>query len=126
MQENKYLFIGEDRSELAIKMNVRWEDERLAAKQLFDALNLIGVQKDNCRFMNLFEPLRQQGILHESHSFWITAMSLNGYKPVAMGNKVSNELAKMNITHIKITHPAARGKIRLKSAYAKHLKEMLL
>lgn len=121
----KYLFIGEERSKRAIEMNVRWEDGNLSAKTLFDALNACGINKDNCRFMNLFEPLKQQGILHKSHNYWIASMMANEYKIVAMGNKVSNKLNEMGISHIKIIHPAARGKIRLRSNYINHIKQSL-
>lgn len=121
----KYLFIGEARSERAVKMNVRWEDGRLAAKQLFDALDHCGIDKSKCKFINLFEPLRQQGILHDSHLFWITALGVNGFKPVAMGNKVSAALNKMGVNHIKIVHPAAKGTIRKKENYFNHIKTKL-
>jgi hypothetical protein len=34
----KYLFVGEQRSELAKKMNVTWKDKRLAAAPLYKAI----------------------------------------------------------------------------------------
>jgi hypothetical protein len=121
----KYLFIGEDRSEKAIQMNVRWENGRLAAKQLFDALDANGINKEDCRFVNLFEPLRQQGIMKRSHRLWILTMQMNGFTPVAMGNKVSKRLTDLKIKHIKIVHPAAKGTIRRKENYINHIKEHL-
>jgi hypothetical protein len=122
---NKFLFIGEKRSDLAIKMNVRWEDGRLAAKQLFDALFFCGINPKHCKFINLFEPLRDQGICYDSHLFWINALSVNQFIPVAMGNKVSKQLNKMGVKHIKIVHPAAKGLIRKKENYINHVKDKL-
>lgn len=121
----KYLFIGEKRSQRAIEMNVRWQDGRLAAKQLFDALDYCGIDKNECSFVNLFEPLRHQGILHSSHKLWIIANAVNGRQIVAMGNKVSKELTKKKISHVKIIHPAAKGTIRTKHLYLNHVKSIL-
>lgn len=50
-----YLFVGEERSELAKKMNVTWKDGRLAAKQLFDALLFNNINPTDCSFTNIFE-----------------------------------------------------------------------
>ena len=49
------LFVGEERSELAKKMNVTWKDGRLAAKQLFDAFDYCGIDKNKQEFCNWFE-----------------------------------------------------------------------
>ena len=43
----KYLFVGERRSELAIKMNVTWVDKRLAAAHLSKAVEAIGIKWDD-------------------------------------------------------------------------------
>ena len=47
---DKILFVGENRSHLAKKMNVTWKDGRLAAKQLFDALDAIGFPRTLASF----------------------------------------------------------------------------
>jgi len=39
----KYLFVGEERSETAKRMNVTWRDKRLCAGHLFKALESIGI-----------------------------------------------------------------------------------
>ena len=46
----KALFVGEERSQKAIEMNVRWEDGRLAGKQLFDALRTNGYEPSDYTF----------------------------------------------------------------------------
>ena len=39
----KYLFVGEERSNRAIEMNVTWRDKRLCAGHLSKALEHIGI-----------------------------------------------------------------------------------
>lgn len=107
------LFVGEKRSEKAVKMGVRWEDGKLAAKQLFDALKANGIDPSTCKFINWFE----KG----------TKNKIKSYDGVVfgMGRKVQEALAKSGVEHIPIVHPAARGKIRKKERYTEHIKEVL-
>lgn len=111
------LFVGEERSELAVKMNVTWKDGRLAAKQLFDALNHVGIDPKDCKFTNIFERGGLTAIKnHKKEKGTI----------VCMGNKVKRELDKRKISYILIVHPAARGTIRKKENYFQHIKESLI
>lgn len=121
----KYLFIGEKRSDLAIKRNVRWRDGKLAAKPLFTALEAMGLDPQEQKYMNLFEPLGEQGILHSSHDYWIIACAVAGFIPVAMGRKVEGELKRRNIDHLFIYHPATRGIIRTTAMYNNHVRKQL-
>ena len=107
------LFVGERRSPLAVKMGVRWEDGNLAAKQLFDALEFCGINPLDHQFTNWFEYGGKK-----------TTRSFKG-RVIAMGRKVQDALRKDGITFTPITHPAARGKIRLKANYLNHIKEAL-
>jgi len=107
------LFVGEERSELAIKMGVTWKDGRLAAKQLFDALNTIGIDPIQCDFTNLYET----GGIN-------TVINYKGVI-VAMGKKVHKSLNDLKIEHEFIFHPAALGKIRKKENYIQHIKEQI-
>jgi hypothetical protein len=109
----RYLFVGEKRSELAKKMKVTWLDGRLAAKQLFDALNDCGINPADHEFCNWFEGGKGK------------VRNYNGVI-VAMGRKVSTALVKENIQHVSIIHPAARGKIRTKELYTQHVRTQLL
>jgi hypothetical protein len=93
-------------------MGVTWVDGRLAAKQLFDALNAVGIPPNQRSFTNLFE---HRGLAVTRHHLRA------GSKIVAMGKKVQRELTRRGIPHIPIVHPAARGTIRLKSNYAAHV-----
>ena len=109
---SKVLFVGENRSHLAKKMNVTWKDGRLAAKQLFDALDTIGFQRDACEFCNWFEG--GKGMVRK----WDGVI-------VAMGSKVQKALRREGIEFIPIIHPAARGAIRKKERYTEHIRETL-
>ena len=109
-----FLFVGEERSARAIEMDVRWEDGALAAKQLFDALNVHGIDPAAQKFTNLFE---RGGLKAIREHVGVV---------VGMGSKVQKELKKRNIEHVALVHPAARGKIRKKERYAAHVGEQLL
>lgn len=113
---NKFLFIGEERSRTAKERGWRWEDGRLAAKQLFDCLKAIGINPHTCKYMNWFESEKPKEKI----------FGLSEYRPVAMGNKVHEAMLKAGIPHIHIVHPAARGKIRKKENYTAHLREKLI
>lgn len=108
----KYLFVGEKRSERAKKMGVTLQDGRLAAKQLFDALEHCNINPQEQEYCNWFEGGKGK---------------VRGWDGpiVAMGEKVANALKKENIEHIQIVHPAARGKIRKKELYCQHVMEKI-
>jgi hypothetical protein len=107
------LFVGERRSSLAIRMGVRWENGRLAAKQLFDALKACGLEPSAHRYTNWFEWGGKKAVrLHEGPI-------------VAMGRKVQRELVRRGITHTPMIHPAARGLIRKKERYIAHVRRTL-
>lgn len=107
------LFVGEERSELAKKMGVTWEDGRLAAKQLFDALNYCGIDPTKVDFRNYFEEGGPEFVKKYQGAI------------IAMGKKVDSALTRDGIEHYFIKHPAARGEIRKKRNYCKHVKENL-
>ena len=108
----KYLFVGEKRSELAKKMNVTWIDKRLAASHLSKATEYIGIDWNECAFINVFEDDIQE---------------IKVFKGVviAMGRKVERELLKHQITHEFIYHPATRGAVRNIQKYKDHVKERI-
>jgi len=126
-----YTFVGECRSLTAIRNNWTWMDGRLAAKPLFEALNAMGVEIDSqVSFMNLWKdpPLRSKKkwvpVIDESSLSILTSL-LDVRVIVALGARVSTELIKRKIEHVAIVHPAARGRIRLRSRYIAHVRERL-
>jgi hypothetical protein len=108
----KYLFVGERRSNLAIKMNVTWVDKRLAAAHLSKAVENLGIKWDECAFLNVFED---------------NVEDIRNFKGVivGMGRKVERELNKLNIQHEFIYHPATRGAVRNIEKYKNHVKERI-
>lgn len=116
----KILFVGERRSPTAKRMKVRWEDGRLAAKQLFDAFEACGFDREAAQFTNLFE--RGGAAAVEAHLG-------QGGQIVAMGRQVQRELEswgwKPGLDFVPLVHPAARGAVRRKSAYAAAVKVAL-
>lgn len=107
------LFVGERRSKRAVKMGVTWNDGALAAKQLFDALAANGIDTQSCYFVNFYE----RGSL--------ATIKNHGGPVIGMGRVVGRALAKAGISFVPMIHPAARGSIRRKDRYAKHVGECL-
>jgi len=125
-------FIGECRSLTAIRKGWSWIDGRLAAKPLFEALAAMGIDPTAHEFINLFTDPP------------ITRRHLKGWRPkvqdglaaslktcakvriyVALGQRVSRELTRLGIDHVALVHPAARGRIRLRRRYIKHVQDTL-
>lgn len=117
----KFLFVGEKPSNKAIAMKVAWVDGRLAAKQLFDALKDNGIDPAEHKFENIFHQREEEIINKEA----VRRIRKTDLVVVGMGQKVQQALDLLKIKHIKIVHPAARGKIRKKERYSQHIKDML-
>lgn len=108
----KLTFVGEERSPTARRKDWRWQDGRLAAKQLFDALRAAGEDPAACCFLNLFE----------RHGLAAARMhALAGDVLIAMGRRVQRALRVSRLPCIAMVHPAARGRIRRKDRYAAHV-----
>jgi hypothetical protein len=121
----KYLFVGERPSRKAVQMQVSWQDGKLAAKQLFDALLANEINPKLCTFDNVFQPTFGEEIVCKKSLKRILQKHNDGFTVIAMGNKVANILNNI-IPFKKIVHPAARGKIRKKELYIQHIKEVLI
>jgi hypothetical protein len=109
---NKFLFVGEERSNTAIEKGWTWKDRRLAAAHLSKATDALGLDWESLHFKNVFE-----NDMEDIKSF-------DGII-VAMGRKVERELKKHQISHYYIHHPAARGKIRIIENYKAHVRKQL-
>lgn len=129
MSERRYLFVGEKPSVKAHECGVVWADGGLAAKQLFDALKRLAIDPSRSMFFNLFgnTPAACEVIVPPARLLLLGELAeINRLDVVAMGLKVSRHLQKFNIPHRTIVHPAARGAIRQKDRYARHIKDVLL
>ena len=113
----KILFIGENRSPSAIRMNVTWKDKRLAAKQLFDAFDMNNINYSEFEFCNVKEP---KDFLNKVESALADDVPIIG-----LGKVVQQILNNMDIKHTPMIHPAARGLIRKKEHYAEHVRNTI-
>jgi hypothetical protein len=113
----RILFVGERRSPRAIQMGVTWKDRRLAGKQLFDAFDTLGVDSSKFEFTNVFET--------EDFFDHLEIATEKNIPIIGMGQKVQRVLRNMDIEHIPMVHPAARGSIRKKERYAEHVNGVL-
>lgn len=125
---NKYIFIGERQSHQAKKINATWQNGKLAAKQLHDALRALNIEPANQRYVNLWSrpgvgPIKDY--VDTSALVYIAESIAMGYTVIGMGQLVSKELTRRGITHLLIVHPAARGSIRKKERYAAHVGSIL-
>lgn len=111
------MFVGERRSKAAKRMGVTWRDGRLAGKQLFDALHAIGLNPAQHQFCNVFERGGCRSVKRAVQT---------GRTIVAMGKKVQAKLLSMGITFRSMVHPAARGAIRKKHRYIRHVRTKLM
>ena len=113
----RILYVGERRSPRAIQMGVTWKDRRLAGKQLFDAFDTLEIDPSKFEFTNVFEP--------EDFLDHLEIATEKNIPIIGMGQKVQRVLSNMDIEHIPMIHPAARGSIRKKERYAEHVNEVL-
>jgi hypothetical protein len=114
-----YIFVGEKRSENAIKHGYTWQHGKSTAKFLFDALRTVGIDPGEQFFCNLYF---DDGTLDGTMVEYLTGTDL---KVVGMGKKVQKTLEDYLIPYIGIVHPAARGKYKQRETYALHLRERL-
>lgn len=117
-------FVGECRSLTAKRKHWTWKDGRLAAKPLFEALRAMGVDPVAHQYCNLWTD-NVVPVIPPSRVGMLLARQHEGVVIVALGKKVSAELVKRGIEHVALVHPAARGKIRKRERYHKHVKDKL-
>jgi hypothetical protein len=118
------LFVGECRSITAQRKGWTWADGRLAARPLFEALAAMGVDAAAHKFVNLWTDNATGAIgsatIGRRRVTQIRRHSEIGVV-VALGKRVSTELAKRGIVHVALVHPAARGRIRKRERYVAHV-----
>jgi hypothetical protein len=129
---SRLLFVGECRSLTAQRKGWTWKDGRLAAKPLFEALAAMGVDPSVHQYTNLWTDSvggttignAKPGILGSTITRIKRANSERDVV-VALGKRVSHELARRGIVHVALVHPAARGAIRKRERYHAHVKAQL-
>lgn len=112
------LFVGERRSPTAIRRGLTWEDGRLCAKTLHEALDALGISSELRLFVNAFT---DEGA-PDPHALRMAQIHVKaGGLVVGLGQKAQARLAAAEIPHIKLVHPAARGTIRRTETYRAHV-----
>lgn len=119
------IFVGECRSLTARRRGWTWRDGRLAAKPLFEALGAMGVNPELHDFMNLWTDDSVTPVVPWQRVALLRTRRAEGVVIVALGQRVSAELARREIDHVALVHPAARGRIRKRARYVAHVRERL-
>ena len=97
-------------------MGVRWEDGRLAAKQLFDGLRANGVDPTIQWYIN---------VVDTQFNSMLALSTIQRRTIVAMGSVAQMAVRARGYPFLALIHPAARGKIRKKATYATHVQQAL-
>jgi hypothetical protein len=126
----RFLFVGEKPSEKAVAIRARWETGQLASRTLHHALAAIGVEQAERVFINLFGD-RPEAQISETATVRRRAARIRekqreGFLVVGMGRNVQRMLERHGIEHLRLTHPAARGRIRRKELYIAHARQVLV
>jgi hypothetical protein len=122
--ERRLIFVGERRSPKARVLRVHWEDGRLAAKTLFDALRACGLDPLAQKYVNLFY-LEGPNCPKPHTVKVIQRRQRMGWTVVGMGRHVQRWLRALKIPHLELVHPAARGEIRGTACYQAHVAAVL-
>jgi len=115
----KFVFVGERRSLKAQAMGVRWEDGRLAARTLHDALSAAGYEPLEQFYVNLFRD--EALVIDETALQMLRGLAARGLALVGMGKLVQAALTRFGLPYISMVHPAARGRIRRREVYQAHV-----
>lgn len=117
------LCVGERRSPTAIARGWTWQDGRLAAKTLADAMGALGLQYGHDYVCcNLYD---DQGRWSQTQLDGIQHFATSGWQIVALGRVVARALTAAHILHVALVHPAARGPIRGRARYQAHVASIL-
>jgi uracil-DNA glycosylase len=125
---NRIIFVGERPSLKAARYGHTWEGANAAARTLHNALDAVGVDREARAFVNLWT---RPGVGKPAHRPSRNAVRqvreavTSGARVVALGQLVAAELEARRIPHVRMVHPAARGKIRKRERYIEHVREVL-
>lgn len=124
------LFVGERRSHAAIRLGVRWEDGRLAARTLHAALRASGLDPAAQVYTNLFTDPPPGGgvppfVVAAPIRAQLHAAAALGVPLIALGRRVEAALAREGLPHRFLIHPAARGAIRRRDRYQAYVAAVL-
>ncbi len=121
-----FLFVGGRRAVAAIRLDVRWEDGRLAARTLHAALRVAGLDPTAQAYTDLFaDPVPGGGaapfVVAVAIRAQLHAAASLGVPLVALGCRVEMALTRDGLAHRVLRHPAARGASRRRDRYQAHV-----
>jgi hypothetical protein len=120
-----FVFVGERRSRRAAEMGVCLIDGRLAGKTLHDALRAAGLAPERSVFLNLFHDAPGDPRPCDNALQAVRSLAAAGAVVVGLGRRVQTALSRAGVDHVALTHPAARGAIRVRASYQRHVREVL-
>jgi hypothetical protein len=110
-------------------MGVTWSDGALAGATLFDALKNLGVNPSQQSYRNLYtSPIRGATTDRKDERKAVGEVKRakeRGLTIVGMGRIVQRVLTREGIPHLRLRHPAARGRERLRARYHAHARDVL-
>lgn len=121
----RLLFVGERPSDRARQLGATWRNGGLSGAVLHRALRSAGYDPlaRNVRYWNIFVCSANRT---SKWAVWrIRRAHADGWCVIGMGQKVQRILCCYNIPHLRLIHPAARGKIRYHATYDAHFREVL-
>jgi hypothetical protein len=127
----RFVFVGERPSQRALAIGATWQNGKLAAKTLHEALVAAGLDPSAQWYFNLWPP-QEAGWTPELSFCYTEAIfealrmaSAAGLPIVGLGQLVCRALSAAGIHHAPLTHPAARGLIRRTERYRAHVQDVL-
>lgn len=120
-----HVFVGERRSRRAVAMGAHWIDGRLCARTLHDALRRVELDPAGAVFLNLFHDAPDDQLPCPNALAAVRSLAAAGFCVVALGRRVQAALRRAGVVHVALIHPAARGRIRARAAYQRHVADVL-
>lgn len=75
--------------------------------------------------MNLFHDRDDQWELHPEVLAQVFRLAAVGATIVALGQRVHRAFGRVQLDHLHVVHPAARGRIRARARYQTHIADVL-
>lgn len=119
----RFLFVGERPSGRALRLGATWRNGKLSAKVLHDALSAAGYAPLRQRYVNIF--VCATGAVSRWSLWHVRQAPHLGLTVVALGGKVRRVLRRAGVPCLEMVHPAARGTIRRRENYRRHVAAVL-
>ncbi len=126
----RYFFVGQRPSHRAEQIGATWANGKLAACTLWRALEALGIDPRQQVFINIWEtaepvsPEREAEAEERAFAAIRTALA-DGLPIIGMGAVVHRWLLQRGVAFTKMVHPAARGALRRRERYQRHVAEVL-